>query len=154
MEENNVNIEEQKQKRKELFKEILRFLIVGGLATVFDYLAFFLFREVLLPKNSICLGISTAIGFIVGLIVNYILSIIYVYKNGREKGKSVKAFIIFTIVGVIGLLITEGGMYLGDIMYFYIDGTYHGMPEILMKCIMTGIVLVWNYVGRKILIFK
>ena len=64
------------------------------------------------------------------------------------------------IIGVIGLGITELGMHLG--VSFLPDVTLFSSQTFLgtewkwwiMKVIMTCIVLVWNYVGRKLLIFK
>ena len=72
---------EQKMTKKQLLLEILRFLIVGGLATLVDYAVFYLFRKWLLPPALIAesggwdtasLVIATALGFCAGLTVNWI----------------------------------------------------------------------------------
>ena len=63
--------------KKELMKEILRFLLVGGLATLVDFGIYELCRFVLFQGlgNNVNLILSTSLGFIFGNIVNYILSI-------------------------------------------------------------------------------
>ena len=158
--------EDPKQTKKQLILELLRFLIVGGTATVFDYAVAYLFYQWLLPPRvvggTLSLVISTALGFCVGLIVNWILSVKFVFKDVKNKkeSRSKKSFVIFTIIGVIGLGITELGMHLG--VSFLPDVTLFSSQTFLgtewkwwiMKVIMTCIVLVWNYVGRKLLIFK
>ncbi len=141
---------------KKLIYEIGRYLLVGGLATVFDYLAFALFRYVILDLTTVNLLISTAIGFMVGLTINYVLSIIFVFKNVADpnKGKKVSSFILFAIIGLIGLGMTELGMWLGDVTRFFVGEGIYKIPEMVMKVIMTGIVLCWNYIARKLLIFN
>lgn len=141
---------------KVLIHEIIRYLIVGGVATIIDYLAFALFRYVILDLTLENLLISTSIGFAFGLTFNYILSIIFVFKNVSDpnKGKKVSSFILFAIIGIIGLGLTEFGMWISYITRFFVGDNVYQIPEMLMKVVMTGIVLIWNYVARKLLIFQ
>ncbi len=156
----------QKQTKKQLFWEIFRFLLVGGLATVVDYIVFYLFREWILPAKLIgdtpSLIAATAFGFAVGLIVNWVLSIAFVYRQvkNEEEARSKKSFIIFTVIGLIGLGITELGVWL-LVKIIIPEFTFLGRTEFLLpwnewvaKMIMTCIVLAFNYVGRKLFIFK
>ena len=158
-----------KQTKKQLFWEIFRFLLVGGIATVADYLVFYLFRQWLLPASLIgarawditSLVIATAFGFVAGLLVNWVLSVKFVYRQVRdeEKSRSKKSFVIFTVIGLIGLALTELGVVL--LVALLPQITLFGVTEFLLpwsewiaKVTMTCIVLVFNYVGRKLLIFK
>lgn len=159
-----------KQTKKQLFFEILRFLIVGGIATLVDYAVFWIFDGLIfplfIPDTKVwavtALIISTALGFCAGLIINWVLSIKFVYKavSNPEEAQSKKSFITFTIIGIIGLIITEVGI-LGLVAIFPSIKLF-GVLELfgtawekwIAKVIMTCIVLMWNYVGRKILIFK
>lgn len=154
------------QTKKQLFWEIFRFLIVGGTATVFDYAVSYLFYAIILPPSligdTLALVLSTALGFCVGLAVNWVLSITFVFKqvSDEKTAKSGKSFLVFTLVGVVGLIITEIGMHLGVNLFpqIVIFGTSTFLNAEwkwwICKVIMTCIVLVWNYLGRKILIFK
>lgn len=102
--------EEKRRKLLSLFWEFFRYAVVGGIAFLADYGTLFLFQELILTGGTPWeLFISTAAGFIVGLIVNYVLSLTFVFrrKDNRGSGKSVAAFLIFTVVGVIGLGLTE-----------------------------------------------
>ncbi len=163
-------MEKALQTKKQLFFEIFRFLIVGGVATIVDYAVFWLLDGVLFPQfipdsyawNIICLTLATALGFCAGLIVNWILSIKFVFQqvSNEEQAKSKKSFVIFTVIGIIGLIITEIGVLglvatLPDITIFNRDNLFGTeWKKWVAKIIMTVIVLIWNYVGRKLIIFK
>lgn len=140
--------------------EIIRFVIVGGIATVIDFLitgiALYLFEPSLYPKfyqvffgggspKAYATVIATGIGFCTSLIVNYILSVVFVFSD-KGNSKSKTGFLLFVVLSVIGLGINMLGMYIGyDLL---------GINEWITKIIMTLIVLVYNYVTRKIFIFK
>lgn len=158
-----------KQTKKDLFWEIFRFLLVGGTATVVDYIVFYLFRQWILPARliegafwDVCsLVIATAFGFAVGLAVNWLLSVSFVFRavKDKEEASSKKSFLLFTVIGLIGLALTELGVVL--LVYLFPEITLFGVTEFLLpweewfaKVIMTCIVLVFNYLGRKIFIFK
>lgn len=159
-----------KQTKKQLFWEIFRFLLVGGTATVVDYIIYYVFRQWLLPPTLIntaawdswSLILATAFGFCVGLIVNWLLSVKFVFQavKNKEESSSKKSFVVFTIIGLIGLGITEIGMHVlvNVLPTFALFGTtaFLGLPwkEWLAKVLMTGMVLVFNYVCRKKFIFK
>jgi putative flippase GtrA len=169
--ETNEGAETGKQSKKSLFYEILRFLVVGGIATIADYAVYYLFRQWILPPDLIAgsgawdttsLIIATALGFCCGLIVNWIMSVKFVFRNvkNKEESRSKKSFLIFAVIGLIGLGITELGMHFGvkllpDISLFgSSDFLKLAWKEWIMKVVMTCIVLVWNYVGRKLFVFK
>ena len=72
--------------------------------------------------------------------------LIFFVFNEKGKSKTVKGFVIFAVFSAIGLLIHEVGMYLFSDVW--------GMNEWVAKIILTIVVLVYNYVSRKLLIFK
>lgn len=168
-EEKNTTAETQpeyvKQTKKQLFWEIFRFLLVGGIATIADYAIFYVFRDWLLPAdrigNAASLIVATATGFIGGLLVNWVLSVKFVYRQVRneEESRSKKSFVVFTVIGVIGLGLTEIGVLL--LVRILPEFSLFGVTEFLLpwnewvaKVVMTCIVLAFNYVGRKLFVFK
>lgn len=159
-----------KQTKKQLFWEIVRFLLVGGAATLVDYTVFWIFDGLifpLLPSQSetvqtVYLVLATALGFGVGLIVNWLLSVRVVFlavKDGK-KARSKKSFAVFAAIGLIGLLLTEIGVVL--LVAVLPEITLFGVTALLntawkkwfAKGIMTVVVLAWNYAGRKLFIFR
>lgn len=154
-----------KQTKKELFWEIFRFLLVGGTATLIDWAVAYLFQAWLLPPkligDALSLVFSTAFGFCVGLLVNWVLSVSFVFRKVKDEAsvKTGKSFLTFTTIGLIGLAISIAGMQIVPFLpAFSLFGTSTFLGVTwgwwLMKGVMTAIVLVWNYVGRKLFIFK
>lgn len=154
----------KRQTKKQLFLEIFRFLLVGGVATLADYLVFWIFDALVFPESwgTLALVLSTALGFCVGLIVNWVLSVSFVFRETEEKisVRSKKPFLTFALIGLFGLLITELGVVL--LVWAFPSFTLFGATALfgtawekwLAKAIMTCLVLVWNYLGRKIFIFR
>lgn len=90
--------------------------------------------------------IAAAIAFVVGLAVNYALSIWFVFSESSKVKNKVKEFVVYGIIGLIGLLITEG------IMYLFTD--VFGLYFLISKIIAAAIVLVWNFAARKVVLYK
>ena len=159
-----------KQTGTQLFWEIVRFVLVGGMVTLVDYLCFYLVRAWILPEslfssgtwNAFSLAIATAVGFCVSLCVSWNLSLLFIFRavKNKEKASSKKSFFLFAVIGVMGLILTEIGMLilvhtLPEILFFGRTECF-GLPwtEWLAKMVMTFIVMVFNYLGRKLFIFK
>ncbi len=141
-----------------LLGEIMRFIIVGGFATVIDFLAtgitiyFFdpelyphFFEVFLSDKSGISSVVGTGVGFLFGLLANYLLSIMFVF-NEKGKSKTIGGAIKFTIFSTIGFFIHVLGM--------YIFNTLLKFEWLIVKVVFTIIVLVYNYITRKVFIFK
>lgn len=142
------------------FGEILRFIIVGGIATIVDMfmmgVTMYLMQKEIYPSflnafvntphpSTLATVVGTAVGFCVGLVVNYVLSILFVF-NEKGNSKSAKGFMVFLVLSVIGLLINMGGMYVGYDLW--------RLNQWLVKIVMTIIVLVYNYISKRLLLFK
>ncbi len=120
-----------------LFKQILKFGVVGTIAFLIDYLVLILCKEVF----GLSVLLSAAIGFTVSVIFNYILSIKFVFEV-NDKHDSKRNFILFIVFSVIGLGLTELIMWFGtDIVKIH---------YLIVKIIATGIVMVFNFVTRKL----
>ena len=136
------------EKSNKLIYEFLRYVVVGGIAFLVDIFTLYICYNYLLSWMRWSLYISTAIGFMAGIVTNYILSIRYVFTSakGTGIGRSDRDKMIFLIVGVMGFFLNEFGMFFGvevlDVHY------------LIVKVFVAGIVLVWNYSARKVLIFR
>lgn len=125
------------KKQLKLFTQIFKFVLVGGTAFVIDYLFLILFKEVF--KFSTLL--SAAMSFTISVIYNYIASVKWVFDVNNNKSKMTN-FIVFIILSVIGLILTEIIMYIGeDILK---------ISYLIDKIIATLIVMVFNFITRKI----
>lgn len=125
------------EKSEKLLLQIFKFIMVGGLAFVIDYLTLILCKEVF----NLNVLVSAAIAFTVSVIFNYILSIRWVFDVDKSKSEK-KNFIIFIVFSIIGLLLTELIMWVGtDILK---------VNYLLVKIIATAIVMVFNFITRKL----
>lgn len=121
--------------------QFFRYAFVGGIATVVDWAV-----QYVLTVLWIHYLIAAVFAFLSGLIVNYFLSKIFVFKAEEAKVNAGWEFVIYALIGVVGLGITVGLMFLlTDIA---------GLYFMLSKVITTLIVLFWNYFARKIIIYK
>lgn len=139
--------------KKALLFEFLRYAVVGGISAVADMAVLWAVTEFVFDgKNTgLPLTVSVSAGFVVGLIVNYLLSNLFVFTAGeqKKKGRTTKAFLIYAAVGVIGYFLTQALMHLG--MTFV---SKEGLAYLILNVFVKGIVLVWNYLGRKILVYR
>ena len=122
---------------RKLLEQIARFGVVGVIAFVIDY-------AVLLALTELCgvhYLVSSAIAFLVSVIFNYILSIAFVFETDKSHSKGVE-FILFAVMSAGGLGINQLMMWLlsdvGVVAYQ------------LSKLVATAVVMVYNFVTRKL----
>ncbi|MDO4616807.1 MAG: GtrA family protein [Lachnospiraceae bacterium] len=122
---------------KKLFTQLVKFGIVGVIAFLIDYGVLILLTE----AAGIHYLVSAMISFVVSVIFNYTASMRFVFK-GRQDLSKAKEFMIFIVLSVIGLGINELFMWiLVDRMHIF---------YMLSKIFVTAIVMIWNFVTRKI----
>ena len=135
---------------KNLLNQIIKFGIVGLFCFLIDFGITTGFTNLL----GIHYLISKFLGFVVSAVVNYLLSIKFVFTQKKEIDKK-KEFTVFLILSSFGLLINE------IVMYLCIDGIYarsgqlqelvsHANMVALSSILATGIVMVYNFISRKL----
>lgn len=125
---------------KKLLSQIIKFGLVGFLCFFIDYGIMVFLTEV----AGVHYLLSSGISFTVSVIVNYVLSLTYVFET--EKGNWIKEFIIFVVLSVIGLGINQ------VLMWFCVD--ILGIFYMISKIGATAVVMVYNFVTRKIILEK
>ena len=139
---------------KKLLEQIFKFAIVGGISFVVDFTVYTILCNLLNVHYQIA-GVS---GFVIALIVNYTLSMRYVFASKDDMSKK-KEFIIFAILSIIGAGLNA------LILYLCVDVTYAGSAmlqsfisekwmNIVAKVVATAIVMVYNFITRKIFLEK
>ena len=150
-----------KQNKKELSLEILRFLIVGGLATLVDYLVTWVFKNYICQNLEVNLAvfIYTAAGFTAGLFTNWFLQkFVYRYIT-KDQQRSIFVFFKFVVLSLIGFGITWLGMRLSEPIHAKVLFDFWFLHDIqlwfwVFKVVLTIIVLIINYIGRKLFVFN
>ena len=126
---------------EDTFIQFFRYIFVGGAAFVTDYVLLHIITEA-----GIHYLVSGAISFIAGLCVNYALSKLLVFSNKATGKEKAKEFIVFAVIAVFGLFITEA------LMWIFTEKL--GWYYMLSKAAAAIIVLFWNFFMKKILLFR
>lgn len=124
-------------KTRKLLIQIFKFTIVGGIATVIDFVFLYIFREFC----HFPVLVSNTLSFCISVIYNYIASVKWVFDVNKEKDAK-KQFIIFIIFSVLGLLLNN--------LIMWITVEFLSIYYLLAKIIATAIVMVFNFVTRKL----
>lgn len=124
-------------KLKALTVQFIKFGGVGVLCTVIDFGILYLLKEYAGMSSVIAAGIS----FSVSVIVNYLLSIAFVFKTNKNHSK-LREFIVFIVLSIIGLGINELIMWIGDVQL--------GFNTYIVKIGATAVVTVYNFITRKL----
>lgn len=122
-----------------LLAQIAKFGIVGVIATVIDFgvmnlLHYGLHLDILFANTA---------GFVVSLMFNYAASMKFVFEH-RDGMSKRREFAIFVTLSVIGLLLNDG------IVLSLNKGI--GLEANMAKIAATALVMVYNFVSRKILL--
>ncbi len=125
------------EKTENLFVQIFKFVIVGGIATIIDWIIYYIVYN-FLHVNPL---IANIISFSISVIYNYTASVKWVFDVNKEKNK-IRMLAEFLIFSIIGLLLTELLLWIG------IDKL--NMNAMLVKIVATAIVMVFNFVTRKL----
>lgn len=122
---------------RKLIEQIMKFGVVGVIAFVIDF-GVMVFLTELFGIDPV---ISATVSFIISVIFNYAASMRYVFSH-REGMSRTREFIIFVVLSAIGLGINDLLIWAGtDLASF----DYR-----LVKIFATAVVMVWNFVTRKI----
>lgn len=113
------------------------YLIVGGTAFVADLVVF-----VSLLKLGLGVLQSSAIGFIVGTAVNYVLTLRLAFTGGRYR--RAHEIVRLLAVALIGLGLTT------LLLWVFVAA---GMAALPAKLLAVAIVFAWNYLGRRLFVF-
>lgn len=121
------------------FIQFFRYLFVGGIAFLVDAGSLFL-----LELAGLHYLMAAGIAFLIGLVCNFIMSKLLVFQEKKDKPQI--EFAVYGIIGVMGLGITEGLMYL----FTDVAGVYF----MLSKIVVAIIVLMWNFFARKFILYR
>ncbi len=120
--------------------QFLRFILVGGSTAFIDFLLLF----ILTYFFNVNYLVSAAIGFLIGSTLNYLLSIKWVFINGKFS-KLYTEFIVFLIFTTLGLVLNHFVMFIFSEILLY--------NYMISKMISLIIVTLFNFLTKKYLIF-
>lgn len=164
--------------KKENLWELVKFLITGVVCAAADFLTTSLFLMILqgLKENYGWLQSAIALlaGFIVGVILNYILSTFWVFKGKQDRSvtKSTRFIVLFVVFSAIAYGLSYGTYELCRLIFssaweinineatinYILQFTFWGDAlfwlYFLAFVLKTLVGLIWNYFTRKYILYK
>lgn len=116
--------------------QFLKFALVGFASLAVEYL----FLGYFLQALSMDYLLATTIAFIISIVVNYILSMKYVFSH-KENMSRKREFTIFAVLSAIGLGLND--------LYMFIGVSLLNVGTMAMKLISTFFVTWYNYFSRR-----
>ena len=122
--------------RRNVPAQLAWYLVVGGLSFLADIAVFL---------SILDLGVATAVvvGFAVGTLVNYALSRWLAFSGGRYDVP--QEIIRLFVVALVGVALTVASV---------LALTSLGLSPLAAKLVATVLVFGWNYVGRRLFVFR
>jgi putative flippase GtrA len=125
-------------KTQNTFYQFIRYLFVGGFAAAIDTGCLYLLHNHL-AVNYLA---AAVVGFLLGLLTNYLISIMWIFES---TGKTKEEVLLFSMIGVGGLAWTE--------LILWLSVRVAHTPVMIAKGIALIVVLVWNFGMRKKFVF-
>lgn len=129
------------KKYKSLTYQFLRYIVVGGFAFIIDFSTLFFLTEYL----HVHYLVSSAVAFIFGLNVNYFLSKRFVFNSSRLKSVHIE-YLTIIFISITSLLLNQ-------LLLWFITEKI-GLFYLYSKLVSAGIVLIYNFTIRKIIVFN
>ena len=130
-------------KLKQTFFQLLLYLIVGGLATLVEWGAFFVLNTPL----SLHYAAATALAFIASTFANWLLGRLILFRSAQKsKAATAKELLKIYAVSVAGFVMNLA------IMFVAVEKC--AISEMSAKILATGIVFAWNFLIRKLVIYR
>lgn len=129
-------------------KEILRFILTGGVCTLIEYAALYLLKEWMHWRVSF----ATPVAFLISVVFNYILCVRWVFPGAKEGSR--KAQLGFLITSGIGfflnwaLMLALTALFGEDAVLLNLLG-FEVKVYMINKVIATMLVMVWNYFTKR-----
>lgn len=139
---------------KKLMEQIMKFGVVGVLSFGIDFCVYYSLA-VFTPMPVL---VANFFGFTISVVFNYIMSMKYVFERKEEADKRLE-FIIFVILSLIGLGLNQ------FLVWLFVEFSYknieivaelfsYNIMKMIGKILATGIVMVYNFITRKIFLEK
>ncbi|GAB4174263.1 MAG: hypothetical protein OHK0024_11020 [Thalassobaculales bacterium] len=119
-----------------ILRQFLLYLVVGGLSFVVDIAVFVALYQHIDDR------LASVAGFLTATCANYFLSYLLAFQRGRF-GRANEVARLFAVAG-IGLVLNTA---------FFELFVRIGLHPVVAKVVAVPIVLIWNFLGRRLFVF-
>jgi putative flippase GtrA len=136
-----MKLQTEKSGPDDLFQQLCRYGFVGAIAFAFDFVSLF----ALAHFGGVHYLVAAGMAFLIGLSVNYVLSIKWVFYI-RSIGDKRIEFLLFGVIGLAGLGLNE--------LFIWFFTEIAGFHYLASKIVSTMFVYLWNFFARKYSLFR
>lgn len=129
------------------YDEIINYLIFGALTTVVTIITYAIFTNTFLSaKTALDIQIANVLSWIIAVTFAYLTNRKFVFKSKAQGTKRAKEIINFFLARISSLII--------EMLFMYVTVTLLSYNDLICKVIAQVIVIVFNYICSKLIIFK
>lgn len=129
------------------YDEIINYLIFGVLTTLVTIITYAIFTNTFLSsKSALDIQIANVLSWIIAVTFAYLTNRKYVFKSKAQGSKRIKEIINFFLARISSLLV--------EMLFMYVTVTVLSYNDFICKIIAQAIVIIFNYVCSKLIIFK
>lgn len=136
------------------YKEIIMYLIMGGLTTVVSWGTYMIFAKILpISNKEVLVFVVNILSWILAVAFSYVTNKIWVFESKswdkRYILKEISMFVSARLAtGVFEIVAVPALVWLGC------NQTIFGVPGMLSKIIVSIVVVILNYVFSKLFVFN
>ena len=127
-------------------RQFFSYFGVGGVSALVEWTVF----SVLEYLFDLPYLLATVMAFLVSTSTNWFLGRKYTFKDSDYKGKKTTEIVMVFVVSAIGLVFNLALMY----MFVSVLKMDTNFQKSVAKVLSTGIVFIWNFLSRKLWIYK
>ena len=129
------------------YDEIINYLIFGALTTVVTIITYAIFTSTFLSaKTALDIQIANVLSWIIAVTFAYLTNRKFVFKSKVQGTKRAKEIINFFLARISSLII--------EMLFMNVTVTLLSYNDLICKVIAQVIVIVFNYICSKLIIFK
>lgn len=129
------------------YDEIINYLIFGVLTTVVTIITYAIFTNTFLSsKSALDIQIANVLSWIIAVTFAYLTNRKYVFKSKAQGSKRIKEIINFFLARISSLIV--------EMLFMYVTVTVLSYNDFICKIIAQAIVIIFNYICSKLIIFK
>lgn len=121
-----------------LLAQIVKFGLVGAVATVLDFLILFALADFI----GLHYLTAAALAFVAATLFNYAASMRYVFTSRFDAAEKHHELLLFVTLSVVGLGLNQ------LLMWLFVDQV--ALHYLVAKVAATVFVMAWNFISRKI----
>jgi putative flippase GtrA len=120
--------------------QFLRYAVVSGVSLAADFGLLYVGTEYL----GLHYLLSAIVSYSIGMIVNYLMSILWAFPRSRLKSRALE-FLIFVIIGVAGMGLNE--------LLLWLFTTVLHLHYLVSRSLTAVVGYFWKFLLRKIVLF-